>query len=484
MFGLDNRTLLKKDIIEILDHSGQGLSVEEIQKKLGYSNLVTILATCKEIMTIAQKVYVNADYSLQIENSNRGLFELKRYSTNLQSLYKEIFSKDIAYDILMALIQQRSLSSEKLCQTYNISRSTLQRKIKAINREIESFQVYITCSEKVRFKADELHIRSFSYVFFWSIHRELENDFWLKKGSHYLFIAEQVLRYLGCPFDPIKNRSLALWLQLFSIGIAKKQKLTFSSEQNQFLAHCVIPPCPDFLPGWNDLEWRTLIGVLFASNIYKYDLQFDFNDLNGLLSTGDLTYELFESSVKTYFGPIAEKNKHNVLKEIARYQLLNMFINPQSKKSLQTIMNHVLSFDFLKEEQPYYWKKYAYSWINLKKALRKDEQHSYMRYLCLTLCLEAFPIENFLPEVNVYLTSDIDAAYENYLKQAISLHFRGKVAFLFTDTLKEADIILSTLPFPAKYLRKNQQSLVIRAHLYDKDLLAMDRIINQQMTKN
>ncbi|MFC4772807.1 helix-turn-helix domain-containing protein [Enterococcus hermanniensis] len=332
MFGLDNRTLLSKDIIEILDQVDYGLSVEDIQNKLGYSNPVTILSVCKEITAVIKKNYIHNHYQLEIDNSKRGLFELKRYSTNLQSLYKEIFSKDIAYDILMVLIQKRSISSEKICQTYNISRSTLQRKIKAINKEIADFQVYITCSERIQFKSDELLIRSFSYFFFWSMHRELDNTFWFPEGEQHLFNAKRILDYLGCAFDPIKSRSLALWIQFFSIGIAKKKTLNFSAEKLQFLESCQIPECPDFLTAWSNLEWRTLVGVIYVSNVYEYELVFQIEAVEPFLSAGDLCYEDFERAAEKQFSSISSYEKTKIQREIARYQLLNLFINPQAKK--------------------------------------------------------------------------------------------------------------------------------------------------------
>lgn len=304
MFGLDNRTLLTRDIVEILDHADQGLSVDEIQKKLGYSNAVTILAACKEIISIAEKDSSNNHYYLEIANSKRGIFELKRYSTNLQTLYQEIFSNDIAYDILMSLIQKRSISSEKICQTYSISRSTLQRKIKNINQEIASFQVYITCSNKIQFKADELLIRSFSYFFFWTIHRELDNNLLLSDSAQYISTADRILKYLGCEFDPIKSCSLALWIQFFSIGIAKKRKLNFSSEKMYLIETFQIPERPAFLTAWDDLEWRTLVGVIFTSNIYGYELKFDSTELEKFLTLGDLSFKDFEKASENNFSKL------------------------------------------------------------------------------------------------------------------------------------------------------------------------------------
>lgn len=477
---MDNRTLLCRDIIEILDHADRGLSVDEIQKRLGYSNAVTILAACKEITSVSEKINMSNHYHLEIDNSKRGIFELKRYSTNLQTLYQQIFSNDISYDILMTLIQRRSISSENICRTHSISRSTLQRKIKSINKEIESFQVYITCSEKIQFKSDELLIRSFSFFFFWTMHRDLNNNYFLSDSAQYVHTADRILNYLGCAHDPIKSRSLALWIKFFSIGISKKEKLTFSAEKIHLIEKFQIPECPEFLPAWDDLEWRTLLGVIFVSNIYSYELSFRYTDLESFLAPGDLTCGDFVRISEKYFSTLSKNAKKKVQQEIARYQLLNIFINPRAKKRLRIITDHVLSFKFLKKNYPVYWERYAYFWIDLKKELRLDEQHSYMRYLCLNICLDVFPLEKYLPQINIHLSSDVDRAYENYLKQAISLHFNGKYKLNFIDNFKEAEFIISTLPFSSHYLKTSQKALIIRAQLSDKDFAALEYLFKKE----
>lgn len=123
MFGLDNRTMLARDIINILDNSDEALSAEKIQKKLGRSNVITINDVCKHLMYIASNEYGNDDYFVKIETPERGSYRLERQSTNLQSLYKAIFETDLSYLILMTVIQNREFSHprflwEASCQLF------------------------------------------------------------------------------------------------------------------------------------------------------------------------------------------------------------------------------------------------------------------------------------------------------------------------------------------------------------------------------
>ncbi|MFC4772806.1 hypothetical protein [Enterococcus hermanniensis] len=110
-----------------------------------------------------------------------------------------------------------------------------------------------------------------------------------------------------------------------------------------------------------------------------------------------------------------------------------------------------------------------------------DEQHSYMRYLCLTICLAIFPLKDYLPEIKIHLTSDVDSAYKNYLKQAIALHFKNFYSLHFIDNFKQAEIIVSTLPFPNQYLTPSQKSLVIRAQLSEKDFGALEQLLKKHI---
>ena len=176
MFGMDSKTLLKKDIIELLDHTDHWVTVEDIKNGLGYSNSTTILEICNELQELIGSLYTKEEFSLTLTNEHRGLIQLHRRSTNFQSLYKSIFSQYLTYDILISLIEKRNLSTIDFCMSRNVSKSTLQRRIKKINKKIAAVSVYIACSEEIYFRSDEILIRIFSYIFLWSTHRQFSNS--------------------------------------------------------------------------------------------------------------------------------------------------------------------------------------------------------------------------------------------------------------------------------------------------------------------
>ncbi|MFR3734096.1 MAG: helix-turn-helix domain-containing protein [Enterococcus sp.] len=229
MFGLEYRTLLQRDILEAIDSFDHSVSVEDIKEILGYSNSVTILKTIKELSDLIDETYTDSHYSMKLLNPKKGYYRLERYSTNLQSIFQAIFSQDFAYNLINTLIEKRSISSVEICQELNISESTLQRKVRLINQEIKDYGVYISCSEKVQFKSDELKVRLFSYVFLWSTNRQFSNVSIGYNLSNYLYTSEEVLKYLGAVYDPLKIEILSFWIFIYSNAIARKQELVLTN---------------------------------------------------------------------------------------------------------------------------------------------------------------------------------------------------------------------------------------------------------------
>lgn len=479
MFGLDNRTMLARDIINILDNSDEALSAEKIQKKLGRSNVITINDVCKHLMYIASNEYGNDDYFVKIETPERGSYRLERQSTNLQSLYKAIFETDLSYLILMTVIQNREFSTHDFCGKHHVSFSTVQRKVKAINKEINPFQVHITCSYRIKFNSDELLIRSFSHLFFWSLHREISNNLFFLDYDHYIKEAEKVVAYLEKPYDPLNVRSIALWMKLFSIGIAKKQQLRMSPEKEALMQSFSIPEKPDFLPFWNENDWYALVGIMNVTGIYSFDLVFDEEKLGYFIKAEDLSPETFLECSETYFGPAGAASVVTIKRLVHRYQLLKVFIEPNTKSELRSITKHILSFTMIKKVNLLYWKNFVAFWKELKETLPISEQSSYLRYSCLMICLEAFPIDSCRPLIKVHLSSDFDVLYEGMLKQLIRSRFNQTYQIQFIEELQAADIILTTTPLNKQVLSEKQKHLTIHSQLSEKDLKKLSHLFNE-----
>lgn len=477
MFGLDYRTMLARDIVNILDNSEVPLSVEKIKKKLGRSNTITINDVCKNLKKIIEREYEEKNYSVRLVSEERGTYKLERQDTNLQSLYKAIFETDLSYLITMHAIQHRDFSTYDFCSKYHVSFSTVQRRTKLINEEIKTFQVRISCSSRIKILSDELMIRSFSYLFFWSMHRDISNTIFFSDYEYYVDLANEVIRYLNKPFDPVKSRSIALWLKLSSIGISKKRSILIDSSKELVIRSLNIPEKPAFLSSWEEKDWSFLIGAINVTGIYPFDLDFDASKIESSIDGAGLTAEKFIEVSKKYFKADSI-SVDRVKRLIYRYQLLNMFINPTTKKELNSITRHILSFKSIREINPLYWKNFVLFWKELKKELRCDELHTYLRYVCLMICLNVYPLISFRPVCKIHLSSDFDTLYEGMLKQVICSHFSQTFEIDFVEDFDKAQIILTTTPLEKGLYSENQIHLLIHSQLTSTDLARIQDTLN------
>lgn len=477
MFGLDYRTMLARDIVNVLDNSEEPLSVEKIKKKIGRSNTITINDVCKNLKMLVEREYGEKDYSVRLVSEERGTYKLERHDTNLQSLYKAIFETDLSYLILMYTIQYRDFSTYDFCSKHHVSFSTVQRRTKMINEEIKTFQVRISCSSRIKIASDELMIRSFSYLFFWSMHREISNTLFFSDYEHYIDLANEVIRYLNKPFDPVKTRSIALWMKLFSIGISKKRRIVLDSSKERLIESLKITEKPFFLSSWEDKDWSFLIGVINVTGIYPFDLDFDATKIELLIEQSDLTAEKFIEVSKNFFS-IESVSVDKVKRLIYRYQLLNAFIKPTTKKELKSITKHILSFKSIREINPLYWKNFVLFWKELKKELRRDERHTYLRYVCLMICLDVYPLMSFRPICKIHLSSDFDTLYEGMLKQVICSHFSQNFQIDFVEEFDKAQVILTTTPLEKKVYSEKQIHLLVHSQLTSTDLIRLRGILN------
>ncbi|MDU6523210.1 MAG: helix-turn-helix domain-containing protein, partial [Enterococcus sp.] len=141
MLGMDKNTLLKLQIIEILDCLQTPITLKELQMKIGHSSLGTIRMNCKELQGIIYNLYFEDGYSLNLRMNNGRGIQLERSSTNLQSLITYLYKSDLAFVILQKVLAERKLSAIQFCMDQTISESTLRRKIKEINQELAHYHL-------------------------------------------------------------------------------------------------------------------------------------------------------------------------------------------------------------------------------------------------------------------------------------------------------------------------------------------------------
>lgn len=75
MFGLDKKTILKRNIVDILDMELQPVSSRELRQKIGEGSSALILDTCKEIQETFSNVYPDGRVKLLIEKNGITYYE-------------------------------------------------------------------------------------------------------------------------------------------------------------------------------------------------------------------------------------------------------------------------------------------------------------------------------------------------------------------------------------------------------------------------
>lgn len=476
LFGMENRTLLKRDIIELLDNIDQPISVTDIRRMLGYSNITTILEICKELQTAVASIYSHGEFSLRLNTDQRGQIQLQRNSTNLQSLYNHIFSQDLTYDIFMELIEKRAISTIDFCLNYNISRSTLQRRIKRINKEIAAFDVRIICSDTLHFKADELKIRVLSYIFLWGIHRQFSNINLPIDTSYYKDLTVRIFDYLNIRFDTVQLELLSFWVWIISNAISKKKSLCLSESEHEIVKSFEIPTKPNFLPRWKKNEWEMLIIIIFDSDLYNFtlltkDLPTTFIQLMNHINNTWL------KSFSEHFKELSSNELEFSRIKITRYYLSNYFFETDTSDDIMDDVTHIMNLNDFKKRYPLYWEKFEAFWNDLIFLNDIKSQRSHRKLAALLLCLALYPLERTIPKIRVYISSDISLLFTTYLQQTISNHYKGKYELIFEKDLNKADLIISTAPFNNFHSLRSQKHLVVRSHMKNNDFKLMDQYL-------
>ncbi|MGM0112766.1 helix-turn-helix domain-containing protein [Enterococcus sp. DIV0187] len=479
MFGLDYQTLLKRDIIERLDSVDYPISIEELKEQLGYSNSVTILKMLKELSQLVTDVYANSEYSIELITVKRGVFQLKRQGSNLQDIFHAIFTRDFAYKLLSSLIEKRTLSSIEICNEWGLSQSTLQRRVRLINKKIKAYSVYVSCAEKIQFKSNELNIRIFSYVFLWSTNRQISKVSWIENKSKYLDLSKSVMSYLGMLFDPFKIEILAFWVFIYSNAILKKKELSLNYEQISILKDFSIPKRPIEFNSWSGIEWEMFVLTLYNSDIYDFDLSIVEMPHSSVLKSINGYSSTFLDCFVMQFSSLNSKKQKEFNLLFTKSALSSYF----SEYSIDYTGNtaHVVNFAEFSKDYPNYWTRFKRAWACFIDKKRESKHLITYESVALSLCLSIFPLNKFSLhplELQMFISSDISISYERYLEEMIKEKFQNKYKIKFTKNFLEAQIVVTTIANEQTSLPINQQLVIISPRMKKDDYLLLEKSLS------
>ncbi|MDT2674557.1 helix-turn-helix domain-containing protein [Enterococcus dongliensis] len=477
MLGMDRNTLLKIQIIEILDRLQMPISLKELQTRIGSASLGTIRVNCKELQTIIDVLYADKDYSLNLRiNNGRGI-QLERSSTNLQSLTNYLYQHDLACEIIHTILAKRELSAIQFCLAKNISESKLRRKIKEINLELSDYGLYISCATTIRLKGREVDIRRFYYLFIREFHQQFSQVDGIDTNA-YFQIAQQLENDLKLRNNPTNLEIISFWLLITNQSLSKKGQLCFDQVELKQLARFSYPEKPTYLRNWNTDEWQFFLYALYSSLLTNFELQPKNAAEDSFLDQAVLQWI---TCFTQHFRPLNEQEQRLIAKKLNQhYAALEFF---QLNDLMIDRLRSSVALNCVCTQFPYYSRRFETFWRDLIQKM-PDYEHKQLRVYSFLTCVTLFPLENCLPKITVYVFSEYSELFSVFIQQKIHLYFKNRYQLHFVEDPRSAQLIIGTSPSCKNFLLEEQESVIIRSNISTTDYQDIEIILAALVKKD
>ncbi|WP_407856172.1 helix-turn-helix domain-containing protein [Enterococcus hailinensis] len=474
---MDRNTLLKIQIIDILDSFQTPISLKELQEKIGYASIGTIRLNCKELQVIIDELYTAKSYSLELlMNNGRGI-QLIRSSSNLQTLKIYLYQKDLGFEIIREILAKRSISTIQFCLDNNISESKLRRKIKQINYEIADYHVHISCSATISLKAREVDVRRFYYVFLRGFYRQFDQITWFNTDN-YLQLALQTEEYLKLSNNLTNLEMISFWIFITYQAIDKKSPLLLSDKEADLMSRFKFPPKPAFLKNWEIDDWQYFLTAIYCSQLSNFELKAkDPAEEDFFYYASAHWVSLFSK----HFRPLTAIEQKYVFEKI-KQQYASFFFFKLNDAMLDQLCNSI-ALENMYAEFPYYFNRFQAFWEEFTQTVPEYKQRQLYVYSVLT-SVTLFSLENYLPQVSVYVHTEFCELFNIYIQQKIDLHFRNHYQLTFTQHPKDAQLVIGTTPTCRLFLLDEQESIVIRSNISEKDYYDIDQKLQAIVQKS
>lgn len=472
MFCLDKKTNLQIDMIEILDESTSPISAAEIAKKMKIGTVSTILSICRELNEIISKIYIESQVELIINHKGISLI---RNSTNLVLLYNYILTNDLGYEIMKHLILEREVNVYRFCIDKGVSESTLRRKMKQMNREVNFYDFKITCSNSFSIKGNELKFRIFSFIFLCSIHRQMEEIAWIEGRAKYISIAKQVSKYLLDDFlaeelNSMQLQLMGLWIYITNTFNRKGMLIHFSQEHQKIVKKIDFPKKPESLSNWHLNDWEFFLIGSYCYQLFDFPVKSSKFDRIVLPKRIEKEFTIWISTFECHFEPINQIKKQYIIEQLKKIYIADLLFRVDQK------LFPMLDYDNLYQivdRYPTYLKKFEDFFSDLSFKIPTFKLGDF-KIKFLRICLFIYPLEKSLPKIRLYYFSDQYSNLNRIAEESLSLHFRSKYDIRFVSEPGDAEWIISTTPsifFDSKEIGK---MIVIRSPFLEKDLITIE----------
>jgi hypothetical protein len=437
MYGISSTAWLKQNILFALEEEIQFISSRELTQIVGDYSQSTIKKICRELQEEIEQTYPT-DVSTLIIDQRNGIKLTRQACINYQKLLATIFSDELGYELLQQLLLKRSISTLTFCNSHYISESQLRRKIKEINSSLKKHNIHVTLSNEITISGEEYKLRSFFFVFLFTIHRQFSFISWAENKETINQLSEQIASYLAIDSSSRTIEMLSLWVFIINSAMKYDWQLMYDEHEKQILESFAIPKRPAFLTDWKDEDWQLLVMAIYSSDIIDFHLQVNLASLEKVLPLKDaeIWIELFEEK----FLPLTDIQQEFIYKKFVKQLLANYFFEPD-ENSLNNFTTRYS--DELKTLYPILFDKYDSLWQEFIQKT-SESTYEYFRIESLLLCFYLVPKKIFFPRIKIFIRSDLTFLYTKHIEFRVSTRFCDQYFIEFTTDIHQADIILST----------------------------------------
>lgn len=472
MFGFDLSVWMIRDIIRILNEQEDFITSNQLLEILGYSNLAQLKKNLSRLDFIIKESHLDEEIQL-VMDPHVGIRWHCSPDANTHKLIGLLASQDLAYMIYTAMLFERKASTKEFCQKNFVSASTLQRRIKRINEFINPLKLHISFSmSEFKLIGSEATIRSFSFIYLYVLYRQFSAIPWIENKAHYLEQAQKISNYLQLDFQKTQIDSMAFFVFINEHAI--QQGSSFSFEQIEFPCQKMLryPAKPPFIL-WEEQEWQLLLLMAFNSNLANFNIPIDTSEVH--LEVIDEVFTDWLVAFEESFVPLKETQQSFLHENIVRQHLSTRFftVNEEILRAFPAV-----DFNLIQRAHPYYMQQFNRFWQAFS-ASRTTWTDIHFKSQSFLLCEYFLSLQEALPEVVVFVFTDLTLLSLTQIQDDLFLHFSNKYRIVYTQNYQEANIIIGTIGINESLLSKDQEFVMVRFQLTPRDLIHVDEAIQK-----
>lgn len=469
---LFNRDITHKVVIlKLLYNKIDGVNIEQLIAATGLDRR-TIYKYINQLNDFSLKVY-NKEAIVYSPNNN---YRFLGNKLDLQNLKVAIIESTPIYALVKLFLSNKTVNLHTFCVENYIGESTFKRQIRKVNQLLK----YVKASISIRkgelvILGDEATIRYCFITFLWRTYRGLDWPFDLIPQEKIDGLVNFISSRTGVSISTGKRQQLAY---IFAVNIARANIKLEPIENNiPSYSSILIELSPFYKPFKGYLEENFSLGSSEIKFIFNFLQTFpDFsmarkNNQEFLHSIKGLSHPVY-SSISQFINFVRKQHPEFGLETsqgntfvgllIASHIFIDTFTNCYFNISDINLTAYAMDkfphliptiYDFICKASPHLE-------LNARKTLAVRYAQAYVM---------VFPPQDFEPEINIYLDTDVPVYVERILMRSIRSVLNPLYNCKLTTASNEdkIDLVLSTLDFNDRFSKTPQ--LFINAELSEKD---------------